>query len=61
LEVIIGIDGIPTDIKVKQSGRDSFDAAAISAVSKWRFSPATCSGIPVPSMLEINMDFQQTN
>lgn len=61
LDVIVGIDGRPINIKVKRSGGDSFDGVAINTVSRWRFRPATCAGVPVPMLVKVKMETQMHN
>ena len=48
IRLVVGIDGVPGDIRVAQSsGVESFDAAAIDAVREWRFEPARRAGVAV--------------
>lgn len=51
----IDTEGVPQDIKVIESSPDNtFDSAAISAVKKWRFSPAINeqTNLPVESVVD---------
>lgn len=46
---VVDEDGSTRDIRVLNNSEElSFDRAAISAVSKWKFKPATWGGKPVP-------------
>lgn len=59
LRIIVGSDGTPTDIDVAQrSGSRELDRAAITAVRKWRFNPATNNGQPVTSTVEVPIEFR---
>ena len=61
LRVNVGSDGTPTDIDVAQrSGSRDLDRAAISAVSKWQFRPATRNGRPVASTVVVPVEFRPT-
>ena len=47
LRVLIGTDGVPQKIEVKQSsGFDRLDRQAVDTVSRWRFMPGTRNGVP---------------
>jgi protein TonB len=48
LRVVVEADGTASEVEVStSSGRDDFDAAALAAVRRWRFSPARRYGNPV--------------
>src|SRR5262252_3970907 len=44
LQLVVGADGNPRDIRVERSLRPDYDQRAIEAVSQWKFSPATKDG-----------------
>lgn len=47
LRVLIGTDGVPQKIEIKQSsGFDRLDRQAMDTVSRWRFVPGTRNGVP---------------
>ncbi len=47
LRVLIGTDGVPQKIEVKQSsGFDRLDRQAVDTVTRWRFVPGTRNGVP---------------
>ena len=47
LRVLIGTDGTPQKIEVKQSsGFERLDRQAVDTVSRWRFVPGTRNGVP---------------
>lgn len=57
VDFIVDEEGRPTDISVKKSSRIEFDKAAVIAVSKWRFKPATIDGKPVRTHLAVPLTF----
>jgi len=60
LEVRIGIDGCPREVKiVRHSGRSDFDFSSVSTVQReWRFRPArTADGVPVESTIVVAIKF----
>lgn len=47
LRVLIGTDGLPQKVEVKQSsGFERLDQAAVKTVTRWRFVPGTRNGVP---------------
>jgi len=48
LSMVVGTDGVPTDIQVVRSHGASFDAAATTAIRQSKFEPGTVNGKPVP-------------
>ncbi len=58
LRVDVGADGRPTDVQVvERSGSSELDRAAERAVREWTFHPATRDGKPVPSSVQVPVDF----
>src|SRR6266536_492050 len=57
LQLIVGSTGIPLEIKVLRSLRAELDDAAIEAVRKWKFAPATKDGEPVASQIQLEVSF----
>ena len=47
LQVVINERGEPTQAKVLKSDNEIFNAAALAAVSQWRFEPPMFDGLPV--------------
>lgn len=57
--VDIGPDGVPTSVAVAQSsGSRDLDRAAMQAVRRWRFEPATQDGHPTVGQVAIPIDFR---
>lgn len=55
--MIVGTDGVPTDLKILQSAGPLMDKDVLTAVSQYRFKPGTVSDQPVaiPLNLSINV------
>jgi hypothetical protein len=52
----VGADGLIHDLAVLQ-WRGMFSLAVKEAVSVWRYAPATCNGVPVPSKIYLAYTF----
>jgi TonB family protein len=59
LSLIVGADGVPRDIKVSGPLSREFDEAAMEAVKKWKFSPATKDGKPVAVKAQVQVKFHR--
>ncbi len=58
LRVHVGADGEAGDIDLVQgSGSRDLDRAAVEAVRRWRFAPATRNGQPVESAVQVPIAF----
>jgi periplasmic protein TonB len=58
LLLVVGADGRPYGIRVRQSLGMGLDERAIEAVTRWRFKPATLNGHPVATQIEVEVDFR---
>jgi protein TonB len=59
LQVNVSAEGLPVTVSVAQSsGYPSLDAAALTAVQRWRFVPATRAGAPVAASAEVPVRFR---
>jgi len=58
LQVIIETDGKAHDLRVVQSVDEAFDNAAMEAVRRWRFRPATCDSEPIATQIRVKIDFR---
>jgi TonB family protein len=61
LKIVIGKDGSAEDLKVVKSVDEDIDRAAITAVSQWKFEPATYEGNPVAVEMNIQVNFRLEN
>lgn len=58
LGVVIGVDGVPAEITVKQPLGLGLDEQAAVAVKQWRFRPGTRRGKPVRVAATIEVNFK---
>ncbi|MBZ5654624.1 MAG: energy transducer TonB [Acidobacteriia bacterium] len=58
LQVIIGVDGLPCDIRVARTLGMGLDQKAIDAVRQWRFEPAVKDRRPVATVVNIEVNFR---
>ncbi|MGH8078271.1 MAG: energy transducer TonB [Lysobacter sp.] len=58
VRVEIGSDGVPTSVSLaKGSGSRLLDRAALDAVRRWRFRPATANGQPTTGTVTVPIEF----
>lgn len=59
LNVVVGVEGKPTDVQVQQSsGQQALDDAAVTRVKEWKFNPATRNGQPISQKIQVPVDFK---
>jgi len=58
LQVVIGADGRPRDIRVARTLGMGLDQKAIDAVRQWRFEPALKGSQPVAVVVNIEVNFR---
>ena len=59
LRVHVAADGSATSVEVRAtSGHELLDEAAVKAVGRWRFSPATKAGRPIASLADLTVRFR---
>jgi TonB family protein len=57
LNLVIGADGRPGDIRVVRSPHPDLTRQAITCVREWLFKPATQDGAPVAIMATVEVTF----
>ncbi|MGB8167438.1 MAG: energy transducer TonB, partial [Chthoniobacteraceae bacterium] len=59
LRVQVGADGSARQVTLKRSsGFPELNAAAISAVQRWKFEPARAAGVAIPAEVDVPVRFQ---
>jgi periplasmic protein TonB len=58
LTALIGVDGIPSDIKMTRRLGKGLDEKALECVERWRFSPGTNHGEPSPMKVKVEINFR---
>lgn len=58
LWLVVGSDGLPHNVRVARNLRPDLDKAAIDAVNRWTFSPATKDGKPIAVQINVEVAFQ---
>lgn len=59
LEVVVGRDGVPGDMRVIRSlDRGGLDAEALAAVKEWRFTPGRLGDRPVDVLVTVLLEFR---
>jgi TonB family protein len=53
ISLVVGRDGIPTELKIEQASSPAFGKACLTAAAKWRFKPGTIRGKPAKSRVSI--------
>jgi TonB family protein len=57
LDLTIDKEGVPTDIRVKESPSPMLDTSAVDAVSTWRYKPFLLNGDPIEVETEVNVTY----
>lgn len=57
LLLVVGKDGRPYNVRVRESLGMGLDEKAMEAVNRWRFRPATLNGQPVATQIAVEVDF----
>ncbi len=58
LQIIVGADGFPRDIRVARSLGLGLDEKAVEAVRQWRFEPGRMDGTPVAVVVNVEVNFR---
>ena len=57
VEAIIATSGCVRGSKIVRSVAPGLDAAAMAAVSRWRFTPTLLDGVAVPVVMTVTVNF----
>jgi TonB family protein len=57
VDAVISATGVVEEVRVVKSAHPLLDAAAVDAVGRWRYSPATLNGQPVRVLLSVTVRF----
>lgn len=55
--LVVGIDGLPRDLRILCSSIPGSNENAVNAVKQWKFTPAKKDGKAVPAAIEIDVSF----
>ncbi len=58
LTAIVGVDGLPSEIKVIRGLGKGLDEKAIVCAERWRFSPGTNHGEAIPMKVQVEINFR---
>lgn len=58
LWLVVNESGEPQDMKIIRSLQPELDKAAIEAVTKWRFKPATLNGKAIKVQINVEVNFR---
>jgi TonB family protein len=59
INVVVGTDGKPHNLKVTSAPNRGYDEAALAAVQQWRYKPATCDGEPMETQIAVETEFHR--
>jgi len=57
LTVVVGMDGLVSDVRVTEPLDDELDQQAVEAMRQWTFKPGTKDGKPVAVRVDVQMTF----
>src|SRR5438876_1529396 len=57
VQLVVGPDGVPHDMRVVRTLGLGLDEKAIEAVQKWRFKPGKKDGVPVATLVNVEVQF----
>jgi TonB family protein len=58
LSLVLGIDGVPRDVKIEKGLGYGLDENAVEAVRRWKFQPAMKDGQPIETKLYVTTTFR---
>jgi TonB family protein len=59
IRLIVGTDGVPSNLRVKCSSAPDLTESAVRAVSAWRFQPGTKDGNPMMVEITVEVSFHK--
>jgi TonB family protein len=57
VDAVITGTGCVGELRVLESPESLFSVSALSAISRWRFSPTTLNDVPVPVVMTVTVNF----
>jgi TonB family protein len=57
LSVIVGADGVPSNVSLLRSLTPEYNAQAVEAIHNWHFATPLVNGRPMPLPAPIEVDF----
>jgi TonB family protein len=61
LSITVSVDGVASDIQIVKGLGFGLDEKAVECLKKWRFSPATRNGEPIPAKAQVEIRFKLPN
>ncbi len=58
VEVVIGVDGTPSDVRIVHSMRADYDEQTMDTVQKYQFKPAELDGKATPIQIDIEVHYR---
>jgi TonB family protein len=58
VSAVVGADGKARDVQVTKSVGLGLDEQAVEAIGTWRFQPGVKDGMPVPVMIDVEVNFR---
>lgn len=57
MEALVRVDGSVDRIRITRSLDPDLNQMAIQALQQWRFAPASLNGVPVPTLVQVDLTF----
>lgn len=61
IRLVVGTDGLPRDLRLRCGAEAGLNEKALDAVKRWKFTPGTKDGKPVPVEIEVEVEFKLYN
>jgi TonB family protein len=56
LSLVVDTKGKPQNVRVLRPEHKDYEKSALNSVRSWRFKSATCSGVPMPTMINVQVN-----